>query len=676
MKDHREVKKRNITVIVISAILLISAFTLTYHINHVIDGERVMAKYEVPIDGNAGNLVFYVWEPLEGSPDRGDRVVFLFAGFLAQQTMMFPLAREFTRLGYHVVTGDFRGHGMSDGIFPTDWSILLTDFDTFYFKVKEMYPHWNWTHISVVGHSMGGYASTLIGNNRSSVVFNTVAMAPAPSKDILNSSIRNYMLLIGGRDQAFSAEKEREFFRQALPGSEIGQLYGNPLDGTARKMVVEPSADHLSELYNDNLLSEAVSFVEMGYGFTPVNETPTIRANQQTRLFLVYVAMFLGFFGIIPLFLMDPTMYTKKAKIKTQIQKILAKGPVKEDSDGEAPLIEDAGAKENDESIEHDKTDESPSDKDKHDVPVVEIENEESEKFPMIKIFRKLKSPTKLFEEFTQTIKSDKRIQRVGQFQKMYWINYLIAIPFVLLLFIFMLSLLWNFFTNIQIILFGIAGLASYFVIVREVRKDESTKNVDGKTEYLSTFKKVNLYYREALEYEAGAITKTAVLVLGVSLILTFLILYYTMGQNLLVLIPQNKRAYNLLFFVPFVFIMLFNQYTVFRGSLNPVLPKKVKGDIIAILLQIINKYGVFILMGLIGLPFGNYMIMIIGLLIVFDIVGSILTILSIRYSNHAFIAIIWTSLVCSIVYVGYAGIINSWDALFGEFPVLQNINI
>ena len=254
--------------------------------------------------------------------------------------------------------------------------------------------------------------------------------------------------------------------------------------------------------------------------------------------------------------------------------------------------------------------------------------------------------------------------------------NYLIVIPFVLLLFIFMLSLLWNFFTNIQIILFGIAGLASYFVIVREVRKDESTKNVDGKTEYLSTFKKVNLYYREALEYEAGAITKTAVLVLGVSLILTFLILYYTMGQNLLVLIPQNKRAYNLLFFVPFVFIMLFNQYTVFRGSLNPVLPKKVKGDIIAILLQIINKYGVFILMGLIGLPFGNYMIMIIGLLIVFDIVGSILTILSIRYSNHAFIAIIWTSLVCSIVYMGYAGIINSWDALFGEFPVLQNINI
>ena len=155
----------------------------------------------------------------------------------------------------------------------------------------------------------------------------------------------------------------------------------------------------------------AVSSVEMGYGFT-VNETR--HPKPANSIVLVYVAMFLGFFGIIPLFLMDPTMYTKKAKIKTQIQKILAKGPVKEDSDGEAPLIEDAGAKENDESIEHDKTDESPSDKDKHDVPVVEIENEESEKFPMIKIIRKLKSPTKLFEEFTQTIKSDKRIQRVG----------------------------------------------------------------------------------------------------------------------------------------------------------------------------------------------------------------------------------------------------------------------
>ncbi len=665
MKERRSAKKRNAIAIITSLILLSIAFSLTYYTNHIMDGERVIHQYRVPIDGDNGNLVFHIWEPLNNISAREDRVVFLFAGFLAQQNMMYPLAREFTRLGYHVVTGDFRGHGMSDGVFPTDWSILLKDFDTFYNTVKEMNPHWNWTHIAVVGHSMGGYAATLIGNNRSSVVFTTVAIAPAPSRNILNSSIRNYMLLLGGKDQAFTSQQELNFIRLAQPDAEIGKLYGNPLEGTARKMVVENDADHFTELFDDNLLSEAISFVEMSFGYSSISETPNVRANQEFRLILVFAALIVGIFGIFPLFLMDPSVYSSKGKIIKQIEEILAKR-------GE-PLVS---------SLPESST--SESQKGDQNLKGTDAAIESSSKYPRIntinqnaiKIFRKLKNPMELMDEITQTIKSNKRIQRVKEFEKLYWKYHILAIPIAALIFFAMLPLLWNFFTNIQILLFGISGIASLLIIIKEVKEDESSR-ISGNTKiYYNTAKKVSLYFKEALEYEGTAITKSAIIILIISVIIPFVLIYYSVGQNLLMLIPMNRRFVDVWFFIPFTFLMLFNQFTVFKGSLNPFLSKGVRGDIFGVLLQIINKYGLFILVGLLLLPFGQYMLLIIGLFIAFDSVGTLLTVLSIRYSEHAFIAIIWTALICSIAYMGYAGIINSWEAIFGSYNVLMNIQL
>ena len=654
MKEKRSAKKRNALAIGISVILLSTAWSLIFYTNHVMDGERIKHRYQVPIDGDNGNLVFYIWEPLDNISKREDRVVFLFAGFLAQQNMMFPLAREFTRLGYHVITGDFRGHGESDGVFPTDWSIILKDFDTFYNTVKEMNPHWNWTHIAVVGHSMGGYGASLIGNNRNSVVFTTVAMAPAPSRNILNSSIRNYMILLGGMDQAFTAEQELEFFKLAQPDAEIGKLYGNPLAGTARKMVVEKNADHFTELFNDNLLSEAVSFVEMSFGYSPVSQIPNVRAYQQFRLNLVFAALIIGIIGIIPIFLMDPSVYSRKVAITKQIEEILKKQG--DQNQLETDLIQDRKELQTSEDR------------------IIESNSINAQDRKTIKIFRKLKNPMELVDEFTQTIKSDKRIQRVNQFEKLYWKYHLIAIPIAALVFFTMLPILWNFFTNIQILLFGIAGIGSLLIIIREVKEDESKRIESKRTIYYTTAKKMVLYFREALEYEGTAITKSAIAILTISLTVSFALIYFSVGQNILMLIPMNRRIIDIWFFIPFTFLMLFTQFTVFKGSLNTFLPKGLKGDISGVFLQIINKYGLFLLVGLLLLPFGQYMLLIIGLLIAFDIVGTILTVLSIRYSDHAFIAILWNALICSIAYMGYAGIINSWEAIFGNFNVLKNI--
>ncbi len=665
MKEKRSARKRNVSAILTSLILLSIAWSLTYYTNNIIDGTRIIHQYRVPIDGDNGNLVFHIWEPLNNISARGDRVVFLFAGFLAQQNMMYPLAREFTRLGYHVVTGDFRGHGMSDGVFPTDWTIILKDFDTFYNAVKEMNPHWNWTHIAVVGHSMGGYGASLIGNNRSAVVFTTVAIAPAPSRNILNSSIRNYMLLLGAMDQAFTPQQELEFFKLAQNDAEIGKLYGNPLEGTARKMVVENKADHFTELFNDNLLSEAISFVEMSFGYVPVSETPNVRGNQEFRLILVFAALIVGIFGIFPLFLMDPSVYTRKGTILKQIEEILAKrGELVAPS---VPKIED----DNKESTNQKSNTSDRSVENVSKYPIINTINKNA-----IKIFRRLKNPMELVDEITQTIKSNKRIQRVKEFEKIYWKFHLLAIPIAALIFFAMLPLLWNFFTNIQILLFGIAGIASLLIIIKEVKNDESARIRSGSKIYFTTAKKVSLYFKEALEYEGTAITKTAIVILIISLIIPFALIYYSVGQNILMLIPLNRRFVDVWFFIPFTFLMLFNQFTVFKGSLNPFLPKGVSGDIAGVLLQIINKYGLFILVGFLLLPFGQYMLLIIGLFIAFDSVGTLLTVLSIRYSDHAFIAIIWTALICSVAYMGYAGIINSWEAIFGSYNVLMNIQL
>ena len=280
--------------------------------NYIMDyGKRESIRYIVPIpESTEGNLVYYEWEPLPTAPDREDKVVFLFAGFLAQQTMMYPMMQEFTKKGYHVITGDFRGHGESDGEFSMNWNVLLDDFLAIFDAVKNRHEDWNFTHVSVCGHSMGGFAALLIGN-QVDAVWNTVAFAPATYAGNVNSTNpKNMLIVLGGQDQAFSVESTLSVFQRAVPEAITGKLYGDPLEGNAKKMVVAPWARHENELIDDYCLGQAISFVEMGYGY--MNPGDDYLADQESRLEVIEIGLILGMLGICGLFFTINQLELKK----------------------------------------------------------------------------------------------------------------------------------------------------------------------------------------------------------------------------------------------------------------------------------------------------------------------------------------------------------------------------
>ncbi|MCP4762646.1 MAG: alpha/beta hydrolase, partial [archaeon] len=208
-------KKLNLFCLIMFIGMFTSSLVLTVYSNSIMDSEPIGEQYSIPINRPIGqSIVYHEWEPKISSIERDNRVCFLFAGFLASQEMMYPLMRELTGLGYHVITGDFQGHGYSGGLVSMNWSTLLDDFDLIYNDVFTRNPTWNSTHVAIAGHSMGGFAVTLFGSNRS-YVHTTVAFAPATHPSVLSEgSINNYMLIIGELDELIPPASDWAFFQQ------------------------------------------------------------------------------------------------------------------------------------------------------------------------------------------------------------------------------------------------------------------------------------------------------------------------------------------------------------------------------------------------------------------------------------------------------------------------------
>jgi alpha/beta superfamily hydrolase len=283
---------------------------------YVLDGTRNGHSYTVPIsDDPSSQLAYTVWDPLIAN--RSDRVVFLYHGFCASQSWMYPMMRELTRLGYHVITVDVRGHGASGGLYVEDPNILLQDFDTVFNDVKEKYPSWNWTAVAIAGHSMGGYIASYVGMERS-VILTSVGIAPASITHAVNSTNpKNYLVLIGGQDQLLGPSILVPQYQTAFPGEEIGTLYYNSSTGCYHEAEIIDNAHHEDELMTDAVISEAISFIDMTFGYLTPNEK--IPVNQTARIDFIFFGLFIGL-GVMAVFfiLVNRKINPESQSIKTE----------------------------------------------------------------------------------------------------------------------------------------------------------------------------------------------------------------------------------------------------------------------------------------------------------------------------------------------------------------------
>jgi pimeloyl-ACP methyl ester carboxylesterase len=257
-----------------------------------VDGGRTSVRYSVEIPSEKNQfLVYRMWEPVSISEaeNKGNHVVVLFHGFSATQSMMYPLMRLLTARGYWVITADFRGHGESGGIYRNLNSDRLEDFDLILADAQKQtgYPALNWSHLTIVGHSMGGSAVTYIGTQRNDV-FITIGVAPAEFGVIANATRPgNFAVISGSKDQFFTPDSLLTQFQSVVPDGEIGVAYGNPESQNAKMLSIIPNARHESEMADNGCLGMAVGFIEYCYGFQSAANPIEVNINLQTTFAIV-----------------------------------------------------------------------------------------------------------------------------------------------------------------------------------------------------------------------------------------------------------------------------------------------------------------------------------------------------------------------------------------------------
>jgi pimeloyl-ACP methyl ester carboxylesterase len=561
------------------------------------DGNRQKNTYRVPIPEHpTEKLTYYEWAPVPGSPDREGHVVFLFAGFLAQQVMMFPMMREFTAQGYHVVTGDFRGHGESGGEFTMDWNVLRTDFLTIYDDVKARHTNdgWKFDKIAVCGHSMGGFAAIDFGYYFD-FVWTVVALAPAPYREHVNTTNpKNLAIILGNGDQAFTANVTLSLFHQAVPGGTYGVLYGDPLQGTAKKMVVVPWARHENELTDDFCLSQTVQFVEMGFGYMAPGDTYI--ADQSMRMAIMEAGVFIGIIGVCLLF-----FYLNQLELKKPENPRLAK------------LFD--------------------------------------------QIIGKIQPEPIFYDDYLP--KRPVKARAVSDFLIDWFTGYGQSIFLGGILFLLAALVIKDIFSIIQIFVVGVPAVCSIWVAWRNYRR-ENTEEIRYKRfrDYLEPIR-----YEVYREFTGKAII-IGILMYGISLFL----LLYGFGQSYMFLFPMNKRIYNMIILVPFMFTMYLLQSWGFIYHLVERLRGQPGGLLKAITITLITKHFGFLIISLVLLLIGNQFFTIALLLTGIDILITVILIINWWYNRNFGSIVLWGALLVSTIYLGYAGVINPYEIVLSQY--------
>ncbi|MHA1647687.1 MAG: alpha/beta hydrolase [Promethearchaeota archaeon] len=642
-----------------AGLLILSSILISLTGVYVTDGTRKNHRYTIPIMGEEKhNLVYYEWEPMKGSPDRAGHVVFCFAGFLAQQPMMYPLMREFTRQGYHVVTGDFRGHGESQGTFTMNWNVLLDDFDQIYNAVKSRHSDqtsdaWNMTHVAVCGHSMGGFASILFGYKRD-YVFTSIAFAPAAYQGNINATRpQNLMIIIGSKDQAFTEQVELSLFRKAVPNGQIGKLYGDPQKGTSKKMVVAPWARHESELVDDYCLSQAVSFVEMGFGDMMPGDD--FLANQERRVAWVENAMYMGLIGICLLFLYINQL-DWKFKLKESMHYKILFNKITGNIDEMKISIQKAKKDIQDEiEVIKSKIDSS----NRGNILVKDLKNHQT--------LKKLKE--RLEENKLMVQEEASHLSVPNSDAKKFLKDWFLGLPFSILgaslLFFTSFFIIKDVFSNLQILIVAIPGLSNLWIIwINYRRQKRKEKKLGG----IRDFQVFGAYLKPLWLHINLDFSITSIIAGFFMYGLSMFIILIGYGQTYIFLFPLNQRIFNFFFLAPIIFIMMIIQSMGYITHLVDRLRDEKYGFWKSLGILLFTKHFIVYVAGIVFLIMGKEFYTLLFLLIVIDLIVTILLLINYWINLNRGAIIIWAVLLITTVYLGYSGVINGWEVFFGPY--------
>ncbi len=206
-------------------------------------------------------LVGRVYTPSHGVPAPYPTLM-LWHGVSSTKETLTPLAIALARQGIAVATFDAGGFGES---YPRTYSEAenLTDAQAIAAYVFAHPEQFNAVQIGVGGHSMGGATALFLANEESRIKTTIVLGMSADINRILPP---NLLMGIGLYEQFHSPAAMRLMLQQGTdPLAKAFQTYGDFKRGTARRLVISPTSDHLMAPFDPTLIHETVAWAKQAF---------------------------------------------------------------------------------------------------------------------------------------------------------------------------------------------------------------------------------------------------------------------------------------------------------------------------------------------------------------------------------------------------------------------------
>jgi dienelactone hydrolase len=203
-------------------------------------------------------------------PPHAAPVVVIAHGFAGSQQLMQPFAVTLARAGYIAVTFDFLGHGRNPD--PLTGSITEVEGATRALvnqteEVVRFARPLGDGRLALLGHSMATDIVVRVAEAMPDIAA-TVAVSmfsPAVTAD----NPRNLLVIAGGWEGALKQEALRAVGLAIAPApAEPATTYGNFASGTARRADFIPYAEHISVLYKQASMRQALAWLDQTFGVT------------------------------------------------------------------------------------------------------------------------------------------------------------------------------------------------------------------------------------------------------------------------------------------------------------------------------------------------------------------------------------------------------------------------
>ncbi|BBC26776.1 alpha/beta hydrolase [Pseudanabaena sp. ABRG5-3] len=200
----------------------------------------------------------------------------LWYGVSSSKEMVEPFALELARHGIAAISFDSGGFGESyPRVFSTEEN--LQDAKLVFSYVKQHPELFDQAYLGMGGHSMGAATAIAFATETIDADKISVTLDLGMSADISPNQPANLFMGIGLYEEFHTPDAMREMLQQSTGESaKEFQLKGDFAKGSARKLVISSTSDHLIEPFDPTLIQEAVVWSVQAFGLAEATNHPAI----------------------------------------------------------------------------------------------------------------------------------------------------------------------------------------------------------------------------------------------------------------------------------------------------------------------------------------------------------------------------------------------------------------